>query len=204
MAINRCNKGHIYDSDLYSSCPTCSSEGYRIDFGQTTGPRTEAIFPGAGAGLSAQDVGKTIGFGSTVPAEPEEVGKTMAVGLGNVAVSKDSAARPVTGWLVCIKGINAGKAFDIHSDYNYVGRESGDIVIPGDSKISKEKHMMITYDPQDRLFYISPAAGANIIRLNGKALFGAAQLQNYDVIETGDSKFVFMGFCSEKFDWSEV
>lgn len=205
MAIARCPKGHIYESSLHSSCPTCSSEGYRIDFGRGYGA-TEAVNANM-AGSGVQNVGKTIGFGPELSSidmkGPEEIGVTMAAGLDNLAVPKN-AHRPVTGWLVCIKGCNAGKSFEIHSDYNYVGSQSGDLVIPGDNKISREKHMMLTYDPDDRLFYISPASGANIIRHKGKALFGGAPLEAYDLIETGDSSFMFVPFCGEKFCWEDM
>lgn len=204
MAIIRCDKGHIYNSEQYSSCPTCSSMGYRIEFGRGAG-HTEAFSGNMGITAGGvQDVGKTIGF-DNIPhsGDPEDFGKTMAAGLGNMTVRKD-AHRPVTGWLICIKGSTAGKSYEIHSDYNYIGSEKGDVVIPGDNKISRENHMMITYDPQDRIFYISPASGANIIRHKGKALVGSAVLEDYDMIETGDSKFMFISFCGEKFDWEDL
>ena len=111
---------------------------------------------------------------------------------------------PVVGWLVCIKGPNVGKEYRIHSDYNYVGSAAGDIVIPGDPKISRERHMLLTYDPENRSFYISPAAGANIVRLNDKSLIGGGeQLKNYDVIRTGDTSLVFIGFCGPEFGWED-
>lgn len=133
----------------------------------------------------------------------DNFGKTEAA---NVIVNTGGeSVLPVVGWLVCIKGSNIGKEFRIHSDYNYLGSSSGDIVIPGDKKISREKHMIITYDPMDRKFYVATASGANIIRLNNKALVGGgAELNNYDVISTGDSSFMFIGFCGEKFGWDDV
>lgn len=205
MAITRCEKGHIYDSSLYHSCPTCSSEGYRIDFGNRLGA-TEAINMHSG-NTAAENVGKTIGvpvpLRSETQPEIEDIGLTVAAGIGNVSVPKN-AQRPVTGWLVCIKGCNMGRAFELHSDYNYIGSEKGDVIIPGDRKISREKHMMITYDPMEKKFYVSPASGANIIRHKGKALIGGAELEPYDIIETGDSKFMFQSFCGEKFCWEDI
>ena len=78
------------------------------------------------------------------------------------------------------------------------------MVIPGDKKITREKHMMITDDSQDRNFYTSPASGANIVRHKGKALIGGSELEPYDIIETGDSKFMFQSFCGEKFSWEDL
>lgn len=113
---------------------------------------------------------------------------------------------PVVGWLVCVEGPNMGKEFRIHSDYNYVGSNQGDLIIPGDPKISRQNHMAITYDPEERKFYISPGTGRNIIRLNKTALAanGYAELKNYDVIRTGDSAFMFIGLCGEHFGWDDL
>lgn len=141
-------------------------------------------------------------FGQIRTSEPEEYGATVPA---NVIVNSGGEVKPVVGWLVGIKGINVGKDFRIHSDYNYIGSAAGDIIITGDPKISRERHMMITYDPKDREFYVSPAEGANIIRLNGKALIGGgSKLKDYDVISTGDSEFMFVSFCSEMFGWEQI
>ncbi len=222
MRIVHCPKGHIYDSDLYSSCPSCQSEGVRIDFGAGHGSasaRTEQTISRPSAPSTPQGIGRTEaapgGFGmqgmlnKTVAApggfEPRTgPNKTMMVGIGGKEIESGSIGMPVVGWLVCVKGSNAGRSFEIHTDYNYLGSASGDIIIPGDSKISREKHMKITFDPDERRFYASPESGANIIRLNGRALVGSAEIHNYDYIETGDSGFMFMAFCSERFGWDDV
>lgn len=113
--------------------------------------------------------------------------------------------QPVVGWLVCIKGANVGKEYRIHSDYNYVGSSTGDIVIMGDDKISREKHMMITYDPKTRNFYVAPASGANLVYLNGEGLYGGAgKLKNYDEISTGDTTLKFIAFCGTDFGWEDI
>lgn len=122
-----------------------------------------------------------------------------------ITLSNGESIEPVVGWLVCIKGVNLGKEFRIHSGYNYIGSASGDVIIRGDPKISREKHMQITYDSEGHRFYVSPASGANIIYVNDDCLVaGARPLSNYDVIRTGDSAFMFIGFCGENFGWEQV
>ena len=80
-----------------------------------------------------------------------------------------------------------------------------DLVILGDPKISREKHMLITYDPENRKFYVAPASGANIVRLNDKSLVGGAEeLKNYDVIRTGDTSLMFIAFCGPEFGWEDL
>ena len=124
---------------------------------------------------------------------------------GAIKMESGETVNPVVGWLVCIKGVNFGKEYRIHSDYNYVGSASGDVVIQGDPKISHEKHMLITYDSEARKFYVSPFSGSNMVRLNDKALVGGAEeLHSYDVIRTGDSTFMFIAFCGPEFNWDQV
>lgn len=134
----------------------------------------------------------------------DDYGRTAPAGLEFVAHSGEKL-QPVVGWLVCIKGANVGKEYRIHSDYNYVGSAAGDIVITGDQKISHEKHMMITYDPKTRNFYVAPASGANIVYLNGEGLYGGAgKLKNYDEISTGDTTLKFISFCGPDFGWEDI
>lgn len=130
----------------------------------------------------------------------ENFGKTVAADM--VVNQAGEEVRPVVGWLVCVKGPNAGKDFRIHSDYNYLGSSKGDLVVPNDKKISRENHLVIAFDPDERAFFIAPASGTNIIRLNDKALVGTGnELKDYDVIKTGDSVFVFRSFCNENYGW---
>ena len=108
---------------------------------------------------------------------------------------------PVVGWLVCTKGPDFGKDFRIHSDYNRLGSMEGDIIVPGDKKISKRNHMRISYEPRKRTFSVSPFEGSNYIYLNNEPLEGAARLKNFDVIATGDTELTFIAFCGENFSW---
>ena len=176
--------------------------------------QTEPIFPGNAVNLG--DIGPTIGVTADPGFVDVDIFKNQR-GTGVEEYSVTSPAdpfvitgggeklQPVVGWLVCIKGVNKGKEYRIHSDYNYVGSASGDIIIQGDSKISREKHMLITYDPETREFYVAPASGANIVRLNDKGLVGGAEkLKNYDVIRTGDTSLKFIGFCGTDFGWEDV
>ena len=111
--------------------------------------------------------------------------------------------QPVVGWLVCVQGKNIGKSFQIYTGYNQIGRETGQIIIPDETQISRSNHMVITYDPRGRAFYIGTGDGRNIIYVNGKPLYGGsgAELHNYDVIDTGGVLFRFIGFCGEQFSW---
>ena len=119
---------------------------------------------------------------------------------------QDSDVQPVVGWLVCIKGANFGKEFRIHSENNYVGRETGDIVIYGDFKISRQNHMNITFEPKYRHFYLSNGTASNSIYLNDSTMpvLSPVELHDYDIITTGDTSLIFIGLCGEKFGWEKI
>ena len=111
-----------------------------------------------------------------------------------------TAVNPVVGWIVCVKGANIGKAYELHSGYNYIGRGAKDIIIEGDEEISGE-HMCIAYDPVGRSYTLSKEKARNMIYLNGKAVNQVEEIYDYDTIRTGSSEFVFIGFCGERFNW---
>lgn len=110
---------------------------------------------------------------------------------------------PVVGWLVCIEGSCRGSDFRIHAGYNYIGRETGDIHIRGDQQISRKNHAMVAYDSSERVYYVGPSAGRNLIKVNGKTVLGAVEIHNYDVISIGTTKLMFVGLCGEQFGWEE-
>ena len=60
-----------------------------------------------------------------------------------------------SGWLVAVEGPCRGTDYRIHTGYNYIGREAGDICIRGDSTISAQRDANVTYVPQTREFYIA-------------------------------------------------
>ena len=183
--------------------------------------KTEAVNGGGmpGGYYGGDAVGATVAADGNLPNVGSTLGVTDLPGGGGGIIENfqhtmaadtfvsnltGEVIQPVVGWLVCIKGPNKGREFRIHSDYNYVGSLSGDIVIAGDTKISRERHMTIAYDSEQRKFFLSPASGANMIRLNDNPLLESRPLNSYDRIRTGDSVFLFIAFCGEKFGWDDV
>lgn len=45
MSVTECANGHIYDPDIYSSCPYCNNGGTEITFDSTTSARRGAGYP---------------------------------------------------------------------------------------------------------------------------------------------------------------
>ncbi len=210
MAFTECGNGHLYDSDQYASCPYCNGGVKRIEFGAGGDygiGKTEPV--GAGYGALGSSEYETMGgseIGATVAPqsyrkqkeEEENTGKTVGV------FQKNMKLEPVVGWLVCIEGPDKGKDFRIWAKNNTIGRsEKMDICIKGDITVSRENHARLAYDEKHNNFHLIPAENTNNIYLNDESVYIPVRLESYDVIEFGDSKFVFVPFCNEKFTWRD-
>ena len=111
---------------------------------------------------------------------------------------------PVVGWLVCVDGPAEGMDYRIRAGYNYIGRdESVDVCILGDNNISRGRHAMIAYDPQDKVYFFGPADGKSIVRKNNRMVMGPTELTAYDVLQIGSTKLMFVPLCGEHFNWGD-
>ena len=99
--------------------------------------------------------------------------------------------RPVCGWVVCVKGPRRGKDYKVMDGKNFVGRaDDMDIQILGDEKIARRNHAIIVFDAKKRENMILP-------------VYLPQQLNAYDVIEMGESQFLFVPFCGEHYMWED-
>ncbi|MGL5122545.1 MAG: FHA domain-containing protein [Fusobacteriaceae bacterium] len=116
--------------------------------------------------------------------------------------ANELAIEPVVGWLVCIEGHDKGKDYKIKTEKNFVGRAPDmDIIIEGDSNISRKNHAIITYNPKQRMFMIIPGDGNGIVYVQNNAVYAPIRLEPFNVIEMGTSRFVFVALCGEEYDW---
>lgn len=209
MAFTECANGHLYDPDQYATCPYCNGGGNRIEFGGgaasdvgRTAPVGGGFGPSGGAltgGLAGMsEVGATVAPQSyrREKAEEEDTGKTVGV------FQKTMKLEPVVGWFVCIEGPDKGKDFRIWAKNNTIGRsEKMDICIKGDTTISRENHARIAYDDKHNKFHLIPAESTNNIYLNDDPIYIPTKLEAYDLIEFGESRFIFVPLCNERFTW---
>lgn len=180
MALTECANGHLYDSDQYAACPYCGGNMNRVEFSAAPDP----------------GLGKTVGVPGGAP--ERDAGKTVAV------FQKSFSREPVTGWLVCIEGAEKGKDYRIAAKNNSIGRaDTADICIKGDQAISRENHARLSYDGKHNKFYLIPAESTNNIYINDEPVFVPTQINKGDVIELGESRFVFIPFCDEAFNWQD-
>lgn len=142
---------------------------------------------------SANSEGKTLSYFSAA---------TAATAQGEV---RETAADPVVGWLVCIGGKHFGESFNISAGKNSVGRSSENkIVLNKDNKISRIKHALITYEPKKRNFYLQPGDSSGLTYLNDDYIDESKILRARDLIEIGDSKFLFVPLCGKDFSWEDL
>lgn len=118
--------------------------------------------------------------------------------------SPNKAVDPVVGWLVCVSGEHFGESFSIFEGNNSIGRsDSNEIVIDKDGNISREKHSIIIFEPNQNKFYIQSGNSRGLTYLNGAFISSTTELSNKDIIAIGKSEFMFVPLCSEDFTWED-
>lgn len=216
MSIVECGRGHLYDTDIYSTCPYCNNATQAINFGgvpvdrdNKTRPISESYNPTPGndkiaplPDISNEEV-SVLNEGKTLP--PKNYSKEKKVDDENktVGLMKEKLGiDPVVGWLVCIEGKEIGKDYKIRGQINTIGRsEKMDICIKEDNTISFENHARLSFSERNNRFNLIPAESKNVIYLNEEEVFTPTLLNAYDVIDFGETKLMFIPFCSDKFDW---
>ena len=215
MNLTRCNQGHFYDADKYSSCPHCdkgqsdqsqndsyqqtvASASVASDFSSDSNAVTQAS--SMSARQTASQGSAPENKGQTLKSEVDDVQKT--VGMFNV---KQGAKQPVAGWLVCVEGPHLGEDFRIVMGRNFVGRaQNMDIVLSKDNSVSRDKHAIIIYEPKGNIFLIQAGDSKELFYLNDKVVLSTTELNVYDNIKIGSSVLLFVPFCSDKFNWNDI
>lgn len=228
MAATECGHGHIYDSDIYASCPYCNSAQPIINFtAPIGGPRPAAAFSedktaplGGGFGPSAAfseertaPVGGGFGGGAgyaddvTRPPAGYQSARERRVDEDQHTVGimqKKMGLEPVVGWLVCIEGKDKGKDYRLWGRINTIGSsERMDVCIKGDESITKENHARLGYEPKHNSYHLIPAESKNPIYLNDQVVYTPVQLHPYDILEFGETRLIFVPLCSPRFNWEK-
>lgn len=183
MAIVQCINGHHYDDSKHKECPHCQNEEF-IDYEATVD------LPGWTKDNYDETIDIYVGGG-----EVKDDDKTVG------AYSFEKGTQLLAGWLVCTKGPNRGKDYKLFHGWNRIGRKfSMDIYIPDDLKISADNHSAIVYDDRGNMFYLVNEQ-ASLTYLNGTYTVESVEIKNGDLIQMGDSEFVFIAFCTEDRKW---
>jgi len=202
MEIRQCPNGHFYSGE-YDTCPFCSGSTSQSASGFVVSdmpwepveqpaavdnyPKTEAIDPVGGFTQKQFDI--------------EDYDATEAVPMEGESYGFD----PVVGWMVCIGGPNRGEAYKLHGGTNFIGSsEKMDVCIRQDQMISRSNAASISYDDRTRVFFLERGDGRNHVYVNGVVVRQYVDLAIYDRIALGNSEFIFVPLCSEKFSWKDI
>lgn len=177
MKLTRCDRGHYYDVEKFGRCPQC---GEADDI-----PTRPEVKQGQGCTPTVRE--------------------TPPVSDDTLTVRKwvKNGVQPVVGWLVCIEGDDYGKDFRLHASHNFIGRNDDMDVKLKDASVSGKKHTTITYDIKSGNFYISAGESKELAYLNDKVVLESKEINAYDIISVGNSKLLFVPFCSDNFNWDE-
>lgn len=203
MAIMECANGHLYNTDIYKSCPYCNGGSNFINFSDQSGSgfgKTVPVGSGFGPHGTQQpqpEIGATVAPDAYVKKQEDD---NRTVGT----FQKQMKIEPVVGWLVCIDGADKGKDYKLYGKNNTIGRsEKMDVYIKNDPAISRENHARLAYDQKHHDFHLIPADAANNIYVNDEPVYMPIVIHAYDLIELGETKVVFLPFCSGRFTWQD-
>lgn len=112
-------------------------------------------------------------------------------------------ADPPAGWLVIVDGPGQGRAVTLGLHHNPIGRDETNRVALdyGDETISRRKHLLVTYDPEGRRFYVTPGDGTNLCYVNDQPVLASMPLEPGARIRTGRTTLRFVPLCGPDFSW---
>ena len=207
MRQTRCEKGHFYDADRYASCPHCANMAGGMPQGNPTATKTldDQVTVTLGKPEQAAQMEQVVQMAPKsegVAAEIREVVPFDDEPVTQGFFKKDSD--PVVGWLVCTKGVHKGEDFRLRAGRNFIGRgQDMDIKLTGENTVSRDKHAIVLYEPNQRIFLAQMGESHELVYLNGELLLSNAQMKAYDRIQLGDAELMLVPCCGENFDWQE-
>lgn len=220
MNLKRCDKGHFYDADKFTSCPHCAG-------GIGNSDETVAMQPDDDIKTEALTVDKYEKQAPVKAEPPRQMTSSLSANISRamqeaamseapVSAQDDDDAKtvryyetetgvePVVGWLVCIQGDDMGKSFNLKDGRNFIGRSAKMDVVLKDNSVSRDKHAVVVYEPKRREFLAQPGESRELFYLNDNLVLNFEKLQVNDIIQVGNTKLMFVPFCSEVFSWDDV
>lgn len=189
--IIRCPNNHLFDGSRFQTCPYCatmSGNTPTIPIQNNTNQSASTPIPTS----NSENIQS-----SSYTADDNKTVRLTSYTNGKV--------EPIVGWLVCIGGPSFGKSYSIKENRNFIGRSvTMDIVIEDDMSISRERHAIITYVPNQRIFVAQPGESRELFYLNDKVVLNNEVLKAHDILLIGNTKLLFVPLCSDKFCWEDV
>lgn len=144
----------------------------------------------------------------TVLHRPSKASRSAPAKLASatgVADSDQTQRDPVAGWLAVVAGPGEGNFVALGFGVNTLGRDADQRcrIDFGDNKISRKAHTMVTYDPENRKFYVQHGGGQNLTYLGSQPVLSPTQLNGGEFIRLGETVLRFVPLCGPDFDYGE-
>ena len=190
-SMQQCSEGHFFDSSKHTFCPWC---GVGADPDRTAG--------------GGQDKTRNVqGAPGPTPPPPQPnppQGGGSGAATRRIVPTPDepSGFDPVMGWLVCTEGPDRGRDYRLRTAKNFIGRAPEmDICIANDEAVSRSKHAAVTFEPEQKKFWLLPGDAQGLVYLNGDVVHTPTELDTDDVVKVGQTSLMFVPFCGERFQW---
>jgi len=208
----QCPEGHFYNANKFEECPICNPDAILSPKNEALLPpelpKTEALLSPElpeTATIPPPDPPKT----ETLPNQSlqEELNEvddhTDTDDLKTMAVwTTPGGNEPVVGWLVCVKGEYIGRGFNIKAGNNFIGRSvEMDIRLDQEMKVARNKHCIISYEPENQEFFLQQGDSRSLTYLNGEVVMTPKKMEARDIMKIGDAEFIFVPLCVDGFSW---
>lgn len=221
MPFMMCPKGHLYNADMYDTCNICAQDEGGVEKTMLlSDPVPETPIGGGGgptgtilnvAEPSGPRHGLDLSGGGFAGGQPERTIVQLSAANPELrSAPSEGEVLPVVGWLVIVTGPGVGRDFRLIPGQNYIGRDKDmevclDLGADSDPMVSRREHALVVYDTQANECYISDRSESrNLPRLNGKTVRSPAVLASGDIIQVGETRFLFQPLCGDAFNWGNV
>lgn len=115
-----------------------------------------------------------------------------------------AGTEPIVGWLICVKGEYFGQSFNLKTGNNTVGRAMNmDIPLAQEPSVSRNKHCVITFEPENQVFFLQQGESSGLTYLNGAMVMSPTGIKEQDRIKIGAAEFLLIPFCADGFRWED-
>lgn len=193
--VNPQSYGGFYQDDSKTMDKTVRHNG--LGFAEGTAPFT------GGTNESTTEAANDL---KNLVQDSKEAGGAASFSEENVTVAYRSSVSvnqaPVVGWLVCVAGISKGRSFELKGGKNFIGRsDSNDIVLKGDDQVSREKHAILIFEPDKKVFYVQEGDSRGMLYVNDELTTSRVELKDRDILRMGDYRLMFVQLCGQGFNW---
>lgn len=195
MNLTKCSNGHFYDSDIYASCPHCSSAG--------AAPNHTVAYSENDGGTS---ISETMDLDQYVadPVDDLEQDESRTISIYQNVKVENPQMSPTVGWLICTKGKFYGQDFRLKSGRNFIGRGSNmDVCLSGETTVSRDRHATIIHEPRQNIFIAQPGESRELFYVNGEVVLSPVQLKKNDIMQIGEVQLMLIPCCDAAFNWKQ-